>query len=62
MKKDWTVSMIQTDHSFLKTLSMEIIDGRDFSKKLMGQARRKEETVNDADVVGRLRLYRDARN
>ena len=32
MKKDWTVSMIQTDHSFVKTLGMEIIDGRDFSK------------------------------
>jgi putative ABC transport system permease protein len=37
-KKTITVNMIYTDHDFIKTMGMEIMEGRDFSKEMITDA------------------------
>jgi putative ABC transport system permease protein len=48
-KKTLTVRMIYTDHDYVRTMGMEIVEGRDFSKKMTTDAT-KAFLINEATV------------
>ncbi len=53
-KKTITVRMIYTDHDYLKTMGMEVVEGRDFSKEMSTDA--SEAFIVNEAAVRQLRL------